>query len=74
MYAYMMAHEDELPTDNKQGEDLASKGGYVFLMESSSIEYIIERNCDGNYLVAGLKNFMKLFPILISCTGWNSTR
>lgn len=47
MYAYMMEHEDELPTSNKQGEDLASTEDYAFLMESSSIEYIIERNCNG---------------------------
>lgn len=37
--------------DNQQGEQIASEDrprgkNYAFLMESSSIEYIIERNCE----------------------------
>ena len=33
---------------NKEGEEkvLRDNGKYAFLMESTSVEYIIERNCD----------------------------
>lgn len=48
MYAYMMAHPEELTVDNAQGLEWAQNTNYAFLMESSSIEYIIERHCDGN--------------------------
>lgn len=48
MYAYMMAHPEELPVDNAQGLEWAKNDNFAFLSESSSIEYIIERNCDGN--------------------------
>lgn len=50
MYAYMMAHPDEMTTDNLQGLERANNEDYAFLMESSSIEYIIERNCNGNLI------------------------
>ena len=34
--------------DNQAGVDMASdkENDYAFLMESSSIEYVIERNCE----------------------------
>lgn len=37
-----------MPNDNQVGVDMASDeaNDYAFLMESSSIEYVIERNCD----------------------------
>lgn len=37
-----------MPDDNDKGVEMASKASndYAFLMESSSIEYVIERNCD----------------------------
>lgn len=51
MYEYMMEHPNLLTDDNQQGELLASEdrpGGknYAYMMESSSIEYIVERNCE----------------------------
>lgn len=46
MYTYMAQHPELLTVDNGQGLDWAKNDNYAFLMESSSIEYIIERNCD----------------------------
>lgn len=47
----MQRHPHLLTKDNQQGEMMASKDhprgkNYAYLMESSSIEYIIERNCE----------------------------
>lgn len=42
----MSQHPELLTVDNGQGLDWAKTDNYAFLMESSSIEYIIERNCD----------------------------
>lgn len=52
MYAYMMAHPELLTSDNIQGLEWAMTKNYAFLMESSSIEYIIERNCNGSFFAA----------------------
>lgn len=48
MYRYMERHPELMPNDNQVGVDMASdkEADYAFLMESSSIEYVIERNCD----------------------------
>lgn len=46
MYTYMSQHPELLTVDNAQGLQWAQEDNYAFLMESSSIEYIIERNCD----------------------------
>ncbi|XP_031634001.1 glutamate receptor ionotropic, kainate 2-like isoform X2 [Contarinia nasturtii] len=48
MYKYMERHPELMPNDNQVGVDMASDvaNDYAFLMESSSIEYVIERNCD----------------------------
>lgn len=46
MYNYMMQHPELLPSDNNQGLLWAQTRNYAYLMESSSIEYLIERNCD----------------------------
>ena len=49
MYTYMDSHPELLTSDNTQGLEWAQTRepkNYAFLMESSSIEYIIERNCD----------------------------
>ncbi|KAG4072084.1 hypothetical protein HA402_015583 [Bradysia odoriphaga] len=46
MHTYMMTHPELLTDDNNQGLERAKTGKYAFLMESSSIEYFIERNCD----------------------------
>lgn len=49
----MMAHPDLLFDDNEKGLQMAIKENYAFIMESSSIEYLIERNC-GVTQVGGL--------------------
>lgn len=48
MYRYMERHPELMPNDNQVGVDMASdeEQNYAFLMESSSIEYVTERNCD----------------------------
>lgn len=46
MYAYMVQHPELIPLTNNDGVDWATNDNYAFLMESSSIEYIIERNCE----------------------------
>lgn len=42
----METHPDEMVNDNKKGVKLAEKGNYAFFMESTSIEYEIQRKCD----------------------------
>lgn len=46
MFTYMENHPELLTTDNDQGVLWAKTKNYAFLMESSSIQYIVERNCD----------------------------
>lgn len=46
MYTYMSNNVDLQTSSNDEGLKMAKEGNYAFLMESSSIEYIIERNCD----------------------------
>lgn len=49
MWAVMESAEPSVFTDsNLEGEERVAKGNrmYAFLMESSSIEYITERNCN----------------------------
>nr|CAD7453105.1 unnamed protein product [Timema tahoe] len=47
MYRFMMEHKSEVTVkENKDGVEKVKKGGYAFLMESSSIDYITQRNCD----------------------------
>ncbi|OAD62633.1 Glutamate receptor, ionotropic kainate 2 [Eufriesea mexicana] len=47
MYEYMMANSaDVLPPDNDTGLKKVLREEYAFLMESSSIEYIVERYCN----------------------------
>lgn len=43
---YLEANKAEMPTDNDIGIALAQKGKYAFLMESSTIEYTTQRNCE----------------------------
>lgn len=42
----MNAHKEVMVNDNKEGVDLANKGYYAFFMESTSIEYETERQCN----------------------------
>ncbi|KAG5316711.1 GRIK2 protein, partial [Acromyrmex insinuator] len=47
MYKYMMENEnDVLVTENEDGLHKVKTDDYAFLMESASIEYMTERNCD----------------------------
>lgn len=50
MYAYMTTVQPSVfpknPFGNKEGEQRVVKGNYAFFMESNSIEYITERNCN----------------------------
>ena len=48
MWNYMNTNEDVFTKSNKLGIERVkeSNGRYAFLMESSSIEYIIERDCN----------------------------
>lgn len=49
MWAAMEAQRPSVFTkSNQEGVDrvIKEKGNYAFLMESTSIEYTIERNCD----------------------------
>lgn len=46
MYEYMMQNPELLTSSNPEGLNRAKTENYAFLMESSSIEYIVERECD----------------------------
>uniref|UniRef100_A0A1B0GGY7 Ionotropic glutamate receptor C-terminal domain-containing protein n=3 Tax=Lutzomyia longipalpis TaxID=7200 RepID=A0A1B0GGY7_LUTLO len=46
MYEYMAANPDLLTSSNPEGLSRVKSENYAFLMESTSIEYIIERECD----------------------------
>lgn len=48
MWNYMENKDDPSPftEDVQEGVDRVMKGGYAFLMESTSIEYITQRNCN----------------------------
>ncbi|XP_011138744.1 glutamate receptor ionotropic, kainate 2-like isoform X1 [Harpegnathos saltator] len=47
MYEYMIANADDvLPMYNEDGVQKVITDNYAFLMESSSIEYIMERECN----------------------------
>lgn len=47
MYKFMMDNAAECLTDsNDEGKDKVLKGDYAYFMESSTIEYLSERECD----------------------------
>ncbi|XP_055710638.1 glutamate receptor ionotropic, kainate 2-like isoform X2 [Phlebotomus papatasi] len=46
MYEYMKENPDLLTSSNPEGLARVKSDNYAFLMESTSIEYIIERECD----------------------------
>lgn len=46
MYQYMTENPDLLTSSNPEGLNRVKTENYAFLMESTSIEYIIERECD----------------------------
>ena len=47
MYQYMMDNaKDVLTEDNEPGVEKVKNENYAFMMESSSIEYIQERECN----------------------------
>lgn len=41
-----MFHSMELVKTNEQGKAMVERGNYAFFMESTSIEYTVERNCN----------------------------
>ncbi|XP_057319651.1 glutamate receptor ionotropic, kainate 3-like isoform X2 [Microplitis mediator] len=46
MYEYMRDHPEVLTQDNEEGRLRALNEDYAFLMESSSIDYIAQRDCN----------------------------
>lgn len=46
MYKNMMKNSEVLVGSNEQGLHLVKRGGYAYFMESTSIEYITERDCE----------------------------
>ncbi|XP_022115203.2 glutamate receptor ionotropic, kainate 2 [Pieris rapae] len=49
MWSFMeSARPSVFTTSNKEGEErvMRGKGAYAYLMESTTIEYVVERNCD----------------------------
>lgn len=46
MFNYMQQHPEFLTKDNDEGLRRAINENYAYLMESSSIQYMIERNCE----------------------------
>ncbi|XP_058127389.1 glutamate receptor ionotropic, kainate 2-like [Anopheles ziemanni] len=46
MYKYMMDNVELLTSSNPEGLQRVKTENYAFLMESTSIEYIVERECD----------------------------
>lgn len=48
MWEFMSKHPEVFKKTNDEGRRAVEKadGGYAFLMESASIEYIIERDCN----------------------------
>ncbi|XP_058444442.1 glutamate receptor ionotropic, kainate 2 isoform X2 [Malaya genurostris] len=46
MYQYMIQNPDLLTSSNPEGLNRVKTENYAFLMESTSIEYIVERECD----------------------------
>ncbi|GAB0095910.1 Ionotropic glutamate receptor [Sergentomyia squamirostris] len=46
MYQFMQENPDLLTSSNPEGLSRVKSDNYAFLMESTSIEYIVERECD----------------------------
>lgn len=46
MWKYMSSNPNVFVHSNKLGRERVAEGNYAFLMESASIEYIVERNCN----------------------------
>lgn len=46
MYQYMLDNPDMLTSSNPEGVARVKNENYAFLMESTSIDYMAERECD----------------------------
>jgi hypothetical protein len=46
MWKYMSSNPDVFVKSNQEGIDRAKAESYAFLMESTSIEYVIQRECN----------------------------
>lgn len=56
MWAYMSANKDAFVNDNQEGINRVKSESYAFLMESTSIEYTIQRECNLTQLGGLLDN------------------
>jgi len=45
MWKYMSSNPDVFVKSNQEGIDRAKAESYAFLMESTSIEYVVQREC-----------------------------
>ena len=46
MWKFMQSRPHVFMSKNDQGKKRVEQGGYAYLMEGASIEYIVERNCN----------------------------
>ena len=77
MYQVMTSDAANCLTDsNEEGKDKVLKGGYAFFMESSTIEYLKERECklfqvnglldQKGYGIAMRKSELKIYKLFIN--------
>lgn len=45
IWNYILENPDVMTSSNEEGVDRVEKENYAFLMESTTIEYIVERRC-----------------------------
>lgn len=46
MFAVLQANPDLMVHDNDKGLERVKEGGYAYFMESTSLEYFLERECE----------------------------
>lgn len=56
MYQYMKDHPEVMTVDNDEGRIRASNEDYAFLMESSMIDYVAQRDCNLTQIGGQLDN------------------
>ncbi|KAJ3628095.1 hypothetical protein MTP99_015421 [Tenebrio molitor] len=66
IWKFMLAHDEEMTENNDEGAERTEKEHYAFFMESTTIEYVVERRCslasvgppldDKGYAIAMKKN------------------
>jgi ionotropic glutamate receptor len=45
IWKFMLAHDEEMTENNDEGAERTEKEHYAFFMESTTIEYVVERRC-----------------------------